>query len=63
VVVAEGFVQPLAGAQAGVDDRHLVLGQAGEADQVSGQVHDLDRLAHVEDEDDAAVRASSRPGE
>ena len=48
-------MQPLSGAQARIDDRHLILGQTGEADQISRQVHDLDRLAHVEDEDDAAV--------
>ena len=29
--------------------------EAGEQDQVPGQIDDLDRLAHVEDEDLAAV--------
>ena len=42
----------LAGAQAGEADLDvLARGEAREADHVAGQVDDLDRLAHVQDED------------
>src|SRR5437868_9415771 len=46
------LVQPLAWAHTGIADLdvapHL---EPGEADQIGGEVHDPDRLAHVEDED------------
>ena len=49
------LVELLAAAQAGVDDRDISLRlEAGQADQVAGQVVDLHRLTHVEDEDLAA---------
>ena len=46
----------LARTQAGEDDLDVLAGpEAAERDQLLGQVHDLDRLAHVEDEDLAAL--------
>ena len=54
VVVEECFVQALAGSQARVHDRDPLRVQPGKTDQVPGQVHDLDRLAHVQDVDVAA---------
>ena len=56
MVVEQGLVQPLAGAKSGVHDRHLLLLETGQADEIAGQVDDPDRLAHIEDEDDSAVR-------
>ena len=50
------FVKLFAGTQAGVDDRDIHIRLiAGQADQVAGHGVDLDRLAHIEHEDLAAL--------
>ena len=49
VGMEQGFVQFLAGAQAGVDDRDVAPGLlAGQADHLLGEHADRHRLAHVE---------------
>ena len=54
------FVELLAGPKTGVLDLDVdVRAVAGQADQVAGQGVDLDRAAHVEDEDLAAVSVSA----
>ena len=55
------LIQLLARAQAGVLDLDIAVRRvSGQADQVSGQRVDLDRLTHVEHEDLAAVCVSAR---
>ena len=53
--VEQLLVQLLAGAQPDIADRDVALGrEPGEADHLARQIDDLDRLAHVEDENLAA---------
>ena len=54
--VAQLFVELFAGADSGEFDFDVLVGtEPGEQNEVSGQVHDLDGLAHVEHEDLAAA--------
>ena len=59
-VVEERLVQLLAGAQADVLDRDRVRVSPGQARQVAREVHDADRLAHVEDEQVARLAEQRR---
>src|SRR6185312_8757401 len=59
--VEQFLEQLLAGAQAGVDDRNFASRLlAGEADHLLGQVADLDRFAHVQGKDLAALADARR---
>ena len=62
LVIEQLLVQLLAGAQA--DDLYFdveIRPQAGQPDQPAGDVDDLDRVAHVEDEDPALASECSMP--
>ena len=55
-VVEELFIELLAGAQSDVVDGDVLPGLAtGESDHLLGEIANLDRLAHVQDEDLTAV--------
>ena len=52
----EFLVQLFAGAQTGEDDLDITLHlQSGQANQVVGQIHDADGLAHIKHKDFAAL--------
>ena len=59
-VVEELLVQLLARPQADDLDRLRIGVAPSESDQVSGEVHDLDRLPHIEDEQVAALAEGRR---